>query len=55
MAREFTELTWGAFKEAIDAVATDETYIQSIRQINPGTPLEDLSISVSDVLGLDID
>ncbi len=55
MSKEFTELTWGALKEAINAIASDDDRVFSIRQINPGTMLEDLDIGIIEGEGLDID
>ncbi len=49
------EMQWKDFKDAVEAAgATDDTYIQEIRMISPGTPIRDLSITI-DELGLTVD
>ncbi len=50
-----SEITWKELKDAVElAGATDDTHVESIRQIAPGTSIKELFITVGS-LGLDID
>ena len=49
-------MMWIELKEAIEAAgATDLTEIQSIREINPGTAIDELYIDCGDSTGITVD